>query len=123
MKTATCHKCNSKVSSLAVTCPHCGAELKGFGHPGIPLHRARSGTYLCKSCSYEADDSCTLPQRPFAALCTLYENIDERKSDLYQQQLSKRKNSSFASWLQRNQTLVLIVALLLICFIIVLLQN
>jgi C4-type Zn-finger protein len=122
LKTATCHRCKSKVSPQAVTCPHCGTELKAFGHPGIPLHRAKENEYLCKSCTYDADDTCTYPQRPFAKECTLYQNIEQRKQDFYEQQLIKRQEASFGNWLKRNQSLILILALLLICFVIVLSQ-
>ncbi|MBW4506220.1 MAG: hypothetical protein KME64_06885 [Scytonematopsis contorta HA4267-MV1] len=120
MKTATCHRCKSKVNAQAVTCPHCGTELKAFGHPGIPLHRAQENEYLCKSCVYDADDTCTYPQRPFAKECTLYQSIEERKQDFYQQQLIKRQEASLGNWFKRNQSLVLILALLLFCFVIVL---
>ncbi len=71
----TCPQCQYSISATAVTCPNCGLELKAHGHPGIDLHRSQGDTYLCESCSYHQDDSCTFPQRPLANTCTLYQNV------------------------------------------------
>lgn len=71
---AECPRCHQTVKPDTVTCPFCRTPLKGFGHPGIPLHYAEGETYLCQSCLYNEDDSCTLPQRPYAKTCTLYYN-------------------------------------------------
>ncbi|MEM1238603.1 MAG: zinc ribbon domain-containing protein [Cyanobacteria bacterium P01_H01_bin.26] len=70
-----CPQCHQPVAVTDVTCAHCGLELKAHGHPGIDLHRAQVGTYLCPSCVYHHDDSCTFPQRPQATTCTLYQDI------------------------------------------------
>lgn len=74
---AECPRCHQRVDSQAVACPYCKFDLKAFGHPGIPLHRAREDSYLCDSCLYHLDDTCNFPQRPFAKDCTLYQNQDE----------------------------------------------
>lgn len=67
-----CPRCQQSVDSQAIACPHCRNLLKAHGHPGIPLYRASGQAFLCQSCHYHLDDSCTFPQRPFARECTLY---------------------------------------------------
>ncbi len=120
LKTATCPRCHQPVNSQAVTCPYCGTQLKAYGHPGIPLHRANGVDYLCDSCTYHNDDSCNFPQRPYAQECTLYENFAEHELEL--QQLTQAKNFSitFRNWVRHNQTLLLLLGLLFICFAIAL---
>ncbi|MEA5464183.1 zinc ribbon domain-containing protein [Leptothoe sp. PORK10 BA2] len=71
----SCPRCHQSISATAVTCANCGLELKAHGHPGIELHRAQGDTYLCDSCSYHQDDTCTFPQRPLATTCTLYQDV------------------------------------------------
>lgn len=71
----TCPRCRQTVDSQAITCPYCRTALKAYGHPGIPLHRAERGTYLCESCTYDADDTCNFPQRPYAEECTMYHDV------------------------------------------------
>lgn len=66
MKTTLCPRCHQSIDSQAVACPYCRIEIKAFGHPGIPLHRAEGTSFLCNSCTYHADDSCNFPQRPYA---------------------------------------------------------
>lgn len=68
----SCPYCHQAVEDQAIACPHCHCQLKAHGHPGIPLHRATDQAYLCQTCRYEADDTCTFPQRPYARTCTLY---------------------------------------------------
>ena len=70
-----CPRCDRPVLDTAINCPHCNLALKAHGHPGIPLHRAEGDTFLCASCAYEADNSCTFPKRPRATTCTLYQNV------------------------------------------------
>lgn len=74
---AECPRCHQRVDSQAVVCPYCKLDLKAFGHPGIPLHRASEDSYLCDSCLYHLDDTCNFPQRPVAKDCTLYQNQAE----------------------------------------------
>ncbi len=119
MATATCPRCRQTVDSQAVNCPYCRTQLKAYGHPGIPLHRAAKGEYLCKSCTYEADDSCNFPQRPYATECTLYENLAKRQ--LEQRQVKSVNN--FSNWVKQNQALLLLLGLLLICFLITLAKR
>ncbi|MEM7796862.1 MAG: zinc ribbon domain-containing protein [Cyanobacteria bacterium P01_C01_bin.118] len=73
----SCPRCHQPVLANTVICSNCGLELKAHGHPGIDLHRAQQGTYLCDSCSYHQDNSCTFPQRPQATTCTLYQDINQ----------------------------------------------
>ena len=71
----SCPQCHQSVLVNAVTCSNCGLELKAHGHPGIDLHRSQVGTYLCETCAYHQDDSCTFQQRPQATTCTLYVDV------------------------------------------------
>lgn len=69
---ANCPRCDQRLRGDVTSCPHCGYVLSAYGHPGIPLHRATESTFLCQTCAYELDNSCTFPQRPEAKSCTLY---------------------------------------------------
>lgn len=89
-----------------MTCPHCHATLKAFGHPGIPLHRADPDEYLCDRCTYHDDDSCTYPQRPYATSCTLFRDRD-------QPQPSPPKPRRRPDWQHRRGILLLLALLLL----------
>ncbi len=120
MDTATCPHCKQTINSQAVTCPFCRTELKAFGHPGIPVYRAAEDEFLCSTCTYHADDTCNYPKRPHAKECTLYQNEEERKLELQQQNQKPTANISISSWIRRNQSLLLILGLLLICFLLVL---
>jgi len=71
-----CPRCQQPVGSQAVRCPCCQAPLKAHGHPGIPLHRAPEGEFLCDRCAYHADNSCNFPQRPYARSCPLFVDRD-----------------------------------------------
>jgi hypothetical protein len=70
----TCPRCQHKVDSQALRCPYCANILKAYGHPGMTLHQAVTGEFLCQTCLYHGDDSCNFPQRPYATSCTLYKN-------------------------------------------------
>ena len=70
----TCPRCQQPVSATAIECPACRLTLKAHGHPGIPLHRAVGEAFLCETCTYHFDDTCTFPQRPQAQTCTLYQD-------------------------------------------------
>ena len=72
-----CPNCHQSLESGAIACPYCRTELKAYGHPGIPLHRAGAAEFLCTTCTYHQDDSCTFPQRPYAKTCTLYHDRAE----------------------------------------------
>lgn len=113
-----CPRCHQSVSSSAVSCPYCRTQLKAFGHPGIPLHRASDQEYLCQSCTYDADDSCTFPQRPYAVECTLYHDANQKQLDV--QQLKQNSGSAIAlkNWVRRNQFWLLLLALLCVSFLI-----
>jgi hypothetical protein len=70
-----CPRCENQVKTTDLACGRCGLQLKAHGHPSIELHQTTSGEVLCKTCAYEADDTCTFPQRPYATTCTLYQSI------------------------------------------------
>ncbi|ARV59999.1 hypothetical protein BZZ01_16435 [Nostocales cyanobacterium HT-58-2] len=118
MDTKTCPRCHQPVNSQAVTCPHCHIQLKAYGHPGIPLHRATGKEYLCDSCTYHADNTCNFPQRPFAKECILYQNMEESKLELQQQRYANSFGANIKSWMRHNQALVLLLVLFFICLII-----
>ncbi|MBF2079881.1 MAG: zinc ribbon domain-containing protein [Synechococcales cyanobacterium T60_A2020_003] len=69
-----CPRCHHPVEGQAIACPQCQLVLKAHGHPGIPLYRSTDGQYLCQTCLYDHDETCTFPQRPYATECTLYTN-------------------------------------------------
>ena len=93
-------------------------QLKAYGHPGIPLHRATGTEYLCDSCTYHEDDTCNFPQRPHAKECTLYQNIEESKLQYQQLRYTNSLGATVRSWVKRNQALLLLLGLLLICLLI-----
>ncbi len=95
-----CPRCHQRVDSQAVACPVCQFDLKAFGHPGIPLHRATGKNYLCATCLYHQDDSCNFPQRPLAKECILYQNPTDLPHSRTAQQLSKQ--SSLIQWGQQH---------------------
>ena len=72
----TCPQCDRTISPTAINCPYCQLALKAHGHPGMTLHRASGETFLCDTCTYEADNTCNFPKRPTAKTCTLYQNIN-----------------------------------------------
>ncbi|PHJ61028.1 hypothetical protein VF04_05675 [Nostoc linckia z7] len=119
MATVSCPRCHQLIESQAISCPYCRITLKAYGHPGIPLHRATGDGYLCDTCTYHADDSCNFPQRPYAKNCTLYQNIEETKLDLEQQHHSKSFAVTVKNWLKRNQALLLVLGLFLLCLLFV----
>ena len=81
-----CPRCEHQVKPTDLVCGRCGLQLKAHGHPSIELHQTGSGETLCQTCAYDADDTCTFPQRPYAKTCTLYQSIaaeaEREKGDL-----------------------------------------
>jgi hypothetical protein len=70
-------------------------EMMAYGHRGILLHRAGSDAYLCETCVYELDDSCSFPQRPEATACTLYRDCRKPVPQGRSKQRSKGWRFSF----------------------------
>jgi len=70
-----CPRCENPVKPTDLVCSRCRLQLKAHGHPSIELHQMTTGEVLCKTCAYDADDTCTFPQRPYATTCTLYQSI------------------------------------------------
>ncbi len=118
MNTALCPRCHHSIDSQAVVCPNCHTTIKAFGHRGIPLYRTDGTSFLCARCSYDADNTCNFPQRPYAQECILYQDINKSR----QPQKSQLNNFSWnlKSWLRRHQGLLMLVALLLISLLIAL---
>ena len=113
-----CPRCHQSVAAQAVTCPYCRTPLKAYGHPGIPLHRAVGKEYLCQSCTYHADDTCTFPQRPYAKECTLYLNVLQNQLEV--QHGNSSLFNTIISWVKRHQVLLILLGLLLVSFLIAL---
>ncbi|MEM9117594.1 MAG: hypothetical protein AAGD09_06895 [Cyanobacteria bacterium P01_F01_bin.56] len=70
-----CPRCEHQVKPTDLVCNRCHLQLKAHGHPSIELHQTMTGEVLCQTCAYDADDTCTFPQRPRARTCTLYQSI------------------------------------------------
>ncbi|PSO77158.1 MAG: zinc ribbon domain-containing protein [Cyanobacteria bacterium QS_4_48_99] len=114
-----CHRCQQFVDAQAVSCPRCKAPLKAYGHPGIPLHQATGDEFLCDSCLYHEDDTCTLPQRPYAKTCTLYENRFKPESELSSSRSRKLGGiEGFKAWYRRNRGLLILLSILILSFVI-----
>jgi len=111
-----CPRCHQKVASQAIACPYCRTPLKAYGHPGIPLYRGKAGEPLCPGCKYDADDSCTLPRRPFVTECTLYCDRQPAVS------ASSRDSVTFSTWINRHLGWLALAILLLISLVIALFQ-
>lgn len=105
-----CPRCHQPVDAQAVKCPHCRMVLKAYGHPGVPLHRATGDVPLCDSCTYDEDDTCTLPQRPYAKDCTLYQDRSQ-KFLAVKPQLGT--SQTIRLWFQRNLTWLVLVGLII----------
>ncbi|HIK16071.1 MAG TPA: zinc ribbon domain-containing protein [Leptolyngbyaceae cyanobacterium M33_DOE_097] len=105
-----CPRCHQSVSTQAVTCPYCRTPLKAYGHPGIPLHRADKNEYLCATCVYDDDNTCTFPQRPYAKECTLY--CDRNRP--VETKPTYTRSFLLKSWLRRNSGWFLLAALILL---------
>lgn len=123
MATISCPRCRQLIDSQAIICVHCRITLKAYGHPGIPLHQAVENKYLCETCVYEQDDSYNFPQRPYAQNCTLYQSVEESKSELGQHKNNSRLSANVKRWIKRHQGLVLVLALLSVCLLIALLTS
>jgi len=105
----TCPRCQHKVDSQALQCPYCANILKAYGHPGMTLHQAVTGEFLCQTCLYHGDDSCNFPQRPYATSCTLYKNsqiIAEKIPPLPLPRVLK-------NWCLRHKGLLLLLTMIL----------
>ncbi|NEO75436.1 MULTISPECIES: zinc ribbon domain-containing protein [Moorena] len=119
-----CPKCHQPINSKVITCPHCGAILKAYGHPGITLHQTTGDTPLCETCTYHADDTCTFPQRPYAKECTLYEDSSESTSEpeqIYNPQRGLLE--SVRLWCQRNPALLGLLVLIAASFLLALMAT
>ncbi|MEC4893234.1 MAG: zinc ribbon domain-containing protein [Oscillatoria sp. PMC 1051.18] len=110
-----CPHCQQPVDVEAISCPHCRAILKAYGHPGIPLHQATAGDYLCDRCIYHEDDTCNFPQRPYAKTCTLFRDRHEPL-----ELTPPRYNPGFKLWFKRNLGILLLVSLIVVSILIAL---
>lgn len=123
MATISCPRCHQIIDSRAINCPQCQLLLKAHGHPGIPLHRAQGNDNLCDSCTYHFDHTCNFPQYPFAQECILYQNLEDSQLELQKQNSHHSLSARFNGWIKRQQTLLLILGLLLVCLLITLFTS
>lgn len=65
---------------------------------------------LCKTCLYDADDSCTFPNRPDARECTLYRDVNAAIAS------PTKRGGEFLSkaWLRRNLTWIVLIGLIVL---------
>ena len=110
----TCPRCKQPVDSQAIQCPKCNNTLKAFGHPGMPLYQSEDDSSLCDRCSYDRDDSCNFPKRPYAKSCTLFHDVAIPKVSESIAPQSDRGLARIQNWLYRNRGLVAIAILILI---------
>jgi Double zinc ribbon len=107
-----CPKCNNLINAEAVYCPHCNTTLKAFGHSGIPLYQATGETYLCESCLYHEDDSCTFAQRPYAKTCTLYWDRSQPHPSEMNPPINRLGGmTGFKAWCFRHRGILLLLAI------------
>ncbi|HBB31833.1 MAG TPA: hypothetical protein DDZ80_03900 [Cyanobacteria bacterium UBA8803] len=119
-----CPRCHQSIHREALTCPHCGTILKAYGHPGITLHRATGDTFLCESCTYHADDSCTFPKRPHAKECTLYQDVSQPQLEANSIYAPRRHFlESVKLWCQRHPALVGLLALIAVSLLLTLMAQ
>ncbi len=106
-----CPRCHQVVDAQAIVCPYCRTTLKAHGHPGIPLYRATGTEPLCKTCIYDADDSCTYPKRPDARECTLY---SDRVVPIANRSVKYGDSFLSKAWLRQNLVWVILIGLVLL---------
>jgi hypothetical protein len=111
-----CPRCHQRVDSQAIVCSYCRAPLKAHGHPGIPLHQAEGETFLCETCLYDVDDTCTFPKRPYAKTCTLYHNQAE---PLTEEEYKLAPGAALKAWMRQHKGLLLLLCLISISILLV----
>jgi C4-type Zn-finger protein len=111
-----CPHCHQRINSQVINCPRCRTPLKAHGHLGIPLHQAEGETILCDTCVYEADDTCTFPQRPYAKTCTLYQNKAE---PLVEEEYKLSPGAALKAWVRQNKGFLLLFFLISISILLV----
>ncbi len=116
MSISNCPRCHQNIDTENVNCPHCGYELKAFGHPGMPLYHAPERTFLCPSCKYHLDDTCTFPKRPYAKTCTLYQDINKPTEAQLERPVYQTYGLSqtIKNWCWHNRWLVVLLIILII---------
>lgn len=114
----SCPKCKQPVDSQALKCPKCNNILKAYGHPGIPLYQSEDSSSLCDRCSYDRDDSCNFPQRPYAKSCTLFSDVSHPLVAEPIIPASTQGWRGFKNWLYRNRGIIAIALLILVSILI-----
>lgn len=111
-----CPHCHQVIDGEKITCPHCGHELKAFGHPGINLYYAQGKAFLCPKCIYHEDNTCNFPQRPYAKSCTLYQDIDKpAEADLIKAvYLTNSWDQTVKNWCWRNRWLIILLIIIIV---------
>jgi hypothetical protein len=109
----SCPKCHQPIKKDAIVCPYCRTELKAHGHAGIPLHRATGNEPLCRTCAYDADNTCNYPQRPDAWECTMYR---DRLTATVSTPTTYQASTSPQVWIRRNMIWIAIVGIVILSF-------
>ena len=109
-----CPRCKQPVDARAVSCPHCNNPLKAFGHPGMPLYQSEGSNFLCDRCTYDRDDSCNFPQRPYAQSCTLFHDAATPLVPEVNVPASQQGSARVKNWLYRYRGLIAIALLILL---------
>lgn len=117
---STCPCCKKPIDSQAITCPHCKNQLKAFGHPGIPLHQSTDDNSLCDRCTYNFDDTCNFPNRPYAKSCTLFHDRSVSLTPEKETPASQEGWTGVKNWLYRHRGLIAIALLILLSVVLAL---
>lgn len=80
----------------------------------MPLHQAGEG-FLCATCTYDADDTCTYPQRPHAKTCMLYHNAAQPLVEEFDAKPLQPKGwAGFRAWCRRHRGWLLLGGILVL---------
>lgn len=110
----TCPQCKQPVNSQAVSCPKCNNTLKAFGHPGMPLYQSDDRSFLCERCTYDRDDSCNYPKRPYARTCTLFHDAQTPLVAEIEIPRSQQGANRIKNWLYRYRGIIAIALLIVL---------
>jgi hypothetical protein len=113
-----CPHCHQAVNPDAIACPYCRTALKAFGHPGIPLYQAPGAEALCKTCVYDADNSCNYPQRPEARNCTMYQKIGAAPPRRSTAKIRSARPFTGWAWWRQNPAWLWLGGLFLVIFLV-----
>ncbi|MEM6836900.1 MAG: zinc ribbon domain-containing protein [Cyanobacteria bacterium P01_C01_bin.120] len=106
-----CPRCDHQVKPTDLVCGRCRLQLKAHGHPSIELYRTTTGDVLCQTCTYDADDTCTFPQRPGAQTCTLYQSVTAEAARIEESKRSPTHATSLPLFWRRYRLWLIFLAI------------